>query len=193
MASSPDRNSRGSSKKKIGRVTKSIDIDESPAIGTAGRESTAVADTDALPSSWLLHPFLLLSRLTLGGYILSAGWEKVVAEFGSGPGTFITIDGFQNRAAILPPWFAAPFGYAWPWLEVTFGILLMIGLFGRVPATVNATMLGMISFLLLFTGELFPRHHASVFFASALLLVVLGPGRYSVGALIRRRRQFKPR
>ncbi len=167
-------------------MTKSIDNDEDPEIGTAGRELTSVADTDRLPSSRLLHPILLLSRLTLGGYILSAGWEKVVAELSNGPGTFITIDGFQNRAAILPPAFAAPFGYAWPWLEVIFGFLLMIGLFGRVPATVNATMLGMISFLLLFTGELFPRHHASVFCATALMLVVLGPGRYSLDSLIRR-------
>ena len=174
-------------------MAKSVDVDQNPVIGTSGRESMAVADTDALPSSWLLHPFLLLSRLTLGGYIVSAGWEKVAAELSNGPGTFITIAGFQNRAEILPPWFAAPFGYAWPWLEVTFGFLLMIGLFGRVPATVNATMLAMISFLLLFTGELFPRHHASVMCASALLLVVLGPGRYSLDTLIRRRRQFKPR
>jgi uncharacterized membrane protein YphA (DoxX/SURF4 family) len=174
-------------------VTESVDIDPNSAVGATGQQSMEVADTNSLPSSWLLHPFLLMSRLTLGGYIVSAGWEKVSAELSEGLGTFITISGFQNRAGILPPSFAAPFGYAWPWLEVTFGFLLMIGLFGRLPAIVNATMLGMISFLLLFTGELFPRHHASVFCSMALLLVLLGPGRYSLDSLIRRRRQLKPR
>ena len=169
-------------------MTKSIDIDRNPGSGTAGRARAALPDAEAQRASWLMDPLLLLGRLTLGGYILSAGWEKVSAELSNGAGTFITIAGFQDRAAILPPSFAAPFGYAWPWLEVTFGVLLMIGLFGRVPAIVNATMLGMISFLLLFTGELFPRHHASVFCSMALLLVVLGPGRYTLDSLIRRRR-----
>ncbi len=162
----------------MNHVTQGIEIDP----------SLAVADADALRSSWLLDPSLLLSRVTLGSYVLSAGWEKVEAELSNGLGTFITIAGFQDRAAILPPAFAAPFGYAWPWLEVTFGVLLIIGIFGRVPAIVNATMLGMISFLLVFTGEVFPRHHAIVFFGTALLLVVHGPGRYSLDALIHRRR-----
>ena len=56
-------------------MTESVDLDPNPAVGATGQQSMEVADTDSLPSSWLLHPFLLMSRLTLGGYIVSAGWE----------------------------------------------------------------------------------------------------------------------
>ena len=170
-------------------MTRYINSDKGPAIAGRCRHSLAASSTARLNFGWPLDLFLLLSRLTLGGYVLSAGWEKVEAELADGLGTFITIAGFENRAAILPQSLAAPFGYAWPWLEVTFGLLLMIGLFGRMTALVNATMLGMISFLLLFTGELFPRHHAIVFCSLALLLALLGAGRFSIDEWIRTKRK----
>ena len=138
------------------------------------------------PSSIRLLPvFLLLNRITLGWYILSAGWEKVEGELTKGFGTFLASGPFQNRGALLPPALAAPFGYAWPWLEVLSSLLLILGLFGRLPAAVTAVMLFLISITLTFTGELFPRHHAIVFCTMALTIYVLGPGRYSLDALIR--------
>jgi putative oxidoreductase len=159
-------------------MTRTIDVD------TVNRSASAGA-TGVL-SSPLLDLFLLLNRITLGWYILSAGSEKVEAELTKGFGTFLVSGGFTNRGAILPPAMAAPFGYAWPWLEVLTSVLLILGLFGRWTALVTAVMLAMISFTLAFTGELFPRHHAIVFCTMALTLYLLGPGRYSLDTLIRR-------
>src|SRR5437870_7975384 len=123
---------------------------------------SASAGVTAVPSSPLLDLFLLLNRLTLGWYILSAGWEKVQLELTKGIGTYLATSGFQNRGALLPPAVAAPFGYAWPWMEVLTSTLMILDLFGRWAALVSAVMLFLISITLTFTGELFPRNHAIV-------------------------------
>jgi uncharacterized membrane protein YphA (DoxX/SURF4 family) len=152
----------------------------------AVNRSASASMTEAA-SSQLLDLFLLLNRITLGWYVLSAGSEKVAAEIGQGFGAFLASGPFQNRGAILPPAAAAPFGYVWPWLEVATGILMILGLFGRMTALVSAIMLALISFTLVFTGELFPRHHSIVFCTMSLTLYLLGPGRYSLDAIFRRK------
>jgi putative oxidoreductase len=156
-------------------------IDENTA--SINGSATAIG---GVASSTKLDVVLLLNRITLGWYVLSAGWEKVQLELSNGIGTYLATSGFQNRGAILPPAVAAPFGYAWPWMEVLTSVLLILGLFGRWAALVSAVMLAMITVTLTFTGELFPRHHADVFCAMALMLYMLGPGQYSVDALMKR-------
>jgi len=146
-----------------------------------------VSAIGGVASSTLLDVALLLNRVTLGWYVLSAGIEKVRDEITKGFGAFLASGGFQNRGAILPPALAAPFGYLWPWLEVITSVLLILGLFGRSAALATAIMLALISFTLAFTGELFPRHHAIVFCTMALTLYLLGPGHYSFDGLIRKK------
>src|SRR5262245_14630562 len=146
------------------------------------RSATAIS---GVASTKAFDVVLLLNRITLGWYVLSAGLEKVTLELTNGIGTYLATSGFQNRGALLPPAVAAPFGYAWPWLEVITSVLLILGLFGKWAALASAVMLGMITVTLSFTGELFPRHHADVFCAMALMLYMLGPGQYSVDGLLR--------
>lgn len=131
-----------------------------------------------------LQALLLLNRVSLGWYVMNAGWEKVQRELAGGAGTFLAGDLFQRRSSILPEFLAVPFGYAWPWLELTTGLLLIIGLFARTTAAVMAWLLLSIAIALAFSGgEFFPRHYLMVFVPLALLLCVLGPGRYSVDGL----------
>jgi putative oxidoreductase len=132
---------------------------------------------------------LLLNRLAVGWFFASAGWAKVGLELDGGLGTFYRGDGFQGRNPDwLPAFVAAPYGYALPWIEVLFGLLLMVGLFSRVTAGVLTFLSVSIAVALLGAGELLPRHHVMVFITVTLALCVLGPGRYSADALLIQRR-----
>ena len=124
---------------------------------------------------------ILLTRISLGWYVMNAGWEKVQRELAGGAGTFLRSDTFQRRSDILPEFLATPFGYMWPWLELSSGFLLIIGLFARTTAAVMAWLLLSITIAVVSSGdEFFPRHYLMVFVPLALLLCALGPGRYSV-------------
>jgi uncharacterized membrane protein YphA (DoxX/SURF4 family) len=148
-----------------------------------------VSTIQALPPSGLLHSLILLNRLSLGWYVMNAGWDKVKAEVGEGFGAFLNGNTFQRRSGILPEFLEAPFGYAWPWLELTCGFLLIIGLFGRATAAVTAWLLASISIAVMVSGdEFFPRHYLMVFVPLALLLCLFGSGRYSVDWLLHTRK-----
>jgi uncharacterized membrane protein YphA (DoxX/SURF4 family) len=135
------------------------------------------------------HVLLLVIRLTLGWYLMLAGWEKVQAEFSGGLGTFYQSDGFVRRN---PPWLpglvGTAYGYLLPWAELTFGALVMAGLFGRIAAAGAAVIFTSIGVALLGAGDLLPRHHIMVFLPVALLLAANGPGRYSLDAIVGKRR-----
>ena len=141
----------------------------------------------AFSSPLWLDAIVLLNRLSLGWYVMNAGWEKVGRELAGGPGTFHEGNSFQGRSAILPEFLAVPLGYSWPWLELFCGLLMIIGLFGRTTAAITAWLLLSIGIALLFSGDEFlPRHYLMAFVPQALLLCFLGPGRYSVDRLIGR-------
>lgn len=121
---------------------------------------------------------LLLNRLALGAYFTLAGWAKLKA----GPFTFATTEFFvKARPSWLPPPVHGAYGYALPFVEVAAGVLLILGLYARTAASVIALLLA--SFILALgvaprAGGPFEKN--VVFFTLALLLVLLGPGRYAV-------------
>ena len=137
----------------------------------------------ALPSGRWLDSVILVNRLGLGWYVLASGLLKVQRELGSGLGAFMRGDGFQSRSAILPEFLAVALGYAWPWVETISGLLLILGLFSRPAAAVIAWLLLSVSTALFFSGELLPLHYLMVFAPVALLLCLIGPGRYSLDGL----------
>ncbi len=136
----------------------------------------------------------LLGRLSLGGYFLMAGVNKITADgsiaaFVKGPFASMT-----PRWA--PAWLTAPYGYALPILEVVFGATLAIGLFGRVSANVIALLLVSIVIAQFQAGQLLhnppavpgPYHTNVILLALALLMGAGGPGCASVDALWRRKK-----
>ena len=148
-----------------------------------------------LPSHPLIHLIVLLNRLALGWYFMLAGGWKVGEELSTGLGTFYRGDSYQGRVpGWLPEVMAMAHGYALPWVEMIFGALLILGLFGRLVAGVLALLALSIGVALLGAGDLLPRHHVMVFFALLLLLMLIGPGRYSVDGMMAqlRRRDIAP-
>lgn len=134
-----------------------------------------------------MHLMILLNRLAVGWYFMLAGAWKVRGELEGGFETFLEGESFQGRVPDwLPEIVAMGHGYALPWVEMIFGALLMLGLFGRAVAGVLALVALSIGIALLGAGDLLPRHHIMVFLSVSLLLTLLGPGRYSVDALIAR-------
>jgi uncharacterized membrane protein YphA (DoxX/SURF4 family) len=134
------------------------------------------------------HLLILLLRFALGWYVMLSGWDKIQDELTGGFGTYLQSGSYQRRnPPWLPPVVATSYGYALPWAEAAFGLLLALGLFGRTAAAGIAVILLSIAVALLGVGELLPRHHIMVFFPVALLLIVHGPGKYSLDGFAMRR------
>lgn len=121
---------------------------------------------------------LLLNRLSLGAYFALAGWGK----FRGGLFSFATSDAFTKaRPPWLPPLPHALYGYGLPFVEIAVGVLLLLGLYARTAATLMALILASIMIALGVAARAGgPFEKNVVFFTLALLLVVLGPGRYAV-------------
>ncbi len=126
---------------------------------------------------------LLLNRLSLGLYFMIAG----VGKFTGGVGEFVAGPFAAMKPDWLGDWFATPFGYALPFVEVAAAALLIVGLFGRAAAGLMALLL--ISFMIV--GGIDHAHlpfNPNVILATvALLLAVIGPGRISLDAVLGRK------
>ena len=127
---------------------------------------------------------LLLGRITLGLYMLLAGWHKM-----SGPG----LSGFSNivvgmRPNWLPEAIARPYGYALPVAELLTGLAIILGLFTRWAGGIMALVLLSIFVAVvndkgIAGGADGPFHFTIVFAAMAFMLAIIGPGRLALDPL----------
>jgi putative oxidoreductase len=126
---------------------------------------------------------LLLARVPFGLFFLLAG----VGKIRGGIGNFVA-----HASGQVPSWLPANMGHAYlhalPFVEITTGLLAIIGLFTRAIGAIQALML--ISFMIAagIKPPAGPFHFNFVFVGIALMLALVGPGRLSIDALI-----FKPR
>jgi putative oxidoreductase len=90
----------------------------------------------------LFHPVAALgARLILGGLFTVSGVIKLIEP----PENFMTaIHAFR----LLPPWLERPLAVTLPWVEMTSGVLLAVGLLSRVSLLVVSLQ------LLVFTAAL---------------------------------------
>jgi len=77
--------------------------------------------------------FGLLSRLVLGGVLFAAGWLKIFTPAKSA----MAVRAYE----VLPIGLANFVGIALPWLEVGFGILLIIGVAVRLSAIIGGGLM----------------------------------------------------
>lgn len=82
-----------------------------------------------LASNWVQT----ICQLFLGGIFLYAGLGKIVFHLNF-------IKNVRNYR-LLPEVLVEVFSYVLPWLEVIFGILLILGIFKRISAVVISTLL----------------------------------------------------
>lgn len=147
-----------------------------------------MSDSSRIPG-FLWSPLLLLNRLSVGWYMFLAGWRKVQMEWAEGWGAFYRGDGYQDRLpAWLPEWLAAGHGYSLPWVELIFGLLLLLGLYTRTSAVVLFLLSVSIAIALAGAGDLWPRHHIMLFLTITPLLAVSGSGAFGLDPIVRRAR-----
>jgi len=138
-----------------------------------------------IPPRTAWHALILINRLSVGWYMMFVGWGKAKGEWTEGMGQFYRSNSYQNRMPDwAPEWLLAIHGYALPWLELVFGALLFVGLFGRVAGLVLFCVAVTIALALLGAGELLPRHHIMFLLTITPLLAVAGSGRFSIDHLL---------
>ena len=126
---------------------------------------------------------LLLARLPMGAFFLIAGYQKV---FKIGVENFVA---FASQSPRIPHW--APPGalhtylHAVPYLEMSVGALLVLGLLARLGGLVGAVMVS--SFIIGATGiyaEGLPFTPNFIYLGLLLLFVFAGPGMISLDGLM---------
>lgn len=137
----------------------------------------------ASPSSMNLG--LLLARVPLGVFFVMAGFSKFVAKGG--------VSGFASTYGntvphYMPSWFGPLFLNALPYVEILAGAMLVLGILTRVGGLLVSLML--VSFMMAF-GTILNRQAPTpmpdtntVFLGVALLVLLAGPGRFSLDRTI---------
>lgn len=128
---------------------------------------------------------LLANRLSIGIYFVIAGHGKI---FESGIDAWMKSYG-ELTPPWLPRWFAEPYGYTLPFVEVLVGLALMLGLYGRTTALIMAMMIA--SFIMGATGishDRLPFEPNVILLTLLLLLAATGPGRISMDTTWRKKR-----
>ena len=122
---------------------------------------------------------LLLMRLVFGGFMLiNHGWGKFLRFFEEGPLRFGDPIGLGKELSLALAVFA----------EVGCAFLIAIGLFTRlstIPAII--TML-VAAFVAHWADPFGDKEHALLFLTGYVVILLLGPGRYSVDSWWDRRR-----
>lgn len=130
----------------------------------------------------LLNTGLLLLRAVIGVILFMVGAGKVFGWFG-GHGLGPTIHGYVTMMGISAPW-----AYISTFTELIGSILLIVGLLTRliaVPVTVNMLVATIVSWPRGFlTGADLPFTLLGI----AIIILLTGPGAYSLDALVFRSR-----
>ena len=122
---------------------------------------------------------LLLLRLVFGGFMLiNHGWGKFLRFFEEGPLRFGDPIGLCKELSLALTVFA----------EAGCGFLIAIGLFTRL-ATIPILFTMLVAAFVVHFADPFGDKEAALLFATAyVVILLLGPGRYSVDSWWERRR-----
>lgn len=129
---------------------------------------------------------ILINRLALGFYFAYAG----IGKFQRGLEDFYNGSFLKMAPDWIPGFFLRPYGYALPFAEVLFGVLLMLGLFGRTTATFIMMMLLSIIIAQMNMGGFFhgadvpgPYHANLIFLTLSIWLIASGSGTISLDGI----------
>jgi putative oxidoreductase len=121
---------------------------------------------------------LLVLRVAFSASLIGAhGWRKMVTLVEGGGAGFPDPFGVGGVASLVLAVFA----------EVICGLALILGLGGRLPAVVLSVFF-LVAFFMIHGGDAFgERELAFVYLVVFTAMAFTGPGRYSLGKLIRRK------
>ena len=119
---------------------------------------------------------MLVLRVAIAASLIGAhGWGKLI-NFAERSGRFPDPFGIGSEASLGLAIFA----------EVVCGLALILGIGGRLPAAILAVFF-FVAFFMIHGGDPFgERELAFVYLAVFVTLFFTGPGRYSLGKLLRR-------
>lgn len=134
----------------------------------------------------LTNVMILINRMALGFYFAYAG----IGKFRMGLENFYNEQFLTLAPDWLPNFFMRPYGYALPFAEVLFGVMLMLGLFGRTAATFVMLLLVSINLALINAGMFWhgpgvpgPYHPNLIFFTLSIWLIATGSGAISLDGI----------